>query len=220
VIRVKICGITTVEDAKLAVDCGASAIGMVMWPQSPRFITPERARAIVETLPPFVMTVGVFVNQTAEILGIARAAGLDAVQLHGDEQPDSYRDLPMRAIKALGVSSAAAVAHAAAVPPGAAVLLDAHDPIRRGGTGQAIDWSIAEAIARTRPVILSGGLNSGNVVLAIQTVRPAAVDVSSGVESAPGRKDPEKLREFFGVIRESRAGIQDSFRHPSFDIRN
>jgi len=211
-IRVKICGITTPDDARLAVDLGASAIGMVFWPRSPRAIDVARATEIVAAVPPFVMTVGVFVNQTGEAEAIARAAGLHAVQLHGDETPESYRDMAVRTIKAIGVTTTAAVEHAAAIPQRTTVLLDAHDPIKRGGTGQPIDWSIADAIARQRPVILSGGLNAGNVVLALETVRPAAIDVSSGVESAPGRKDPAKLRAFFDVLRHS------SFS--SFDIRH
>jgi phosphoribosylanthranilate isomerase len=199
-IRVKICGVTTPEDAALAADLGAAAIGMVFWPGSPRAIDLPRAREIVAALPPFVMAVGVFVNQ-ADAADIASAAGLDAMQLHGDERPETYRDLAIRTIKAIGVSGPASVQHAAAVPRKSALLLDAHDPIRRGGTGQPVDWSIAEAIARHRPVILSGGLNAENVVLAIETVRPAAIDVSSGVESAPGIKDPDKLRALFGVLR-------------------
>jgi phosphoribosylanthranilate isomerase len=202
-IRVKICGVTTPEDARLAVDLGASAIGMVFWPGSPRVVDVPRAREIVAALPPFVAAVGVFVNQTDEALDLAHAAGLDVVQLHGDEPPPSYRDIAIRTIKAVGVSGVEAMARAAAVPPRTTVLLDAHDPIRRGGTGQHIDWSIAEAIARQRPVILSGGLNAGNLVLALETVRPAAIDVSSGVESAPGRKDPDKLRALFDALRHS-----------------
>jgi phosphoribosylanthranilate isomerase len=201
VIRVKICGITTPEDARLAAELGASAIGMVFWPTSPRAVDRARAREIVAALPPFVTAVGVLVNQTDEAADLAREVGLDAVQLHGDERPDSYRDLPIRTVKAIGVSGPGAVAQAAAIPAATTVLLDAQDPIRRGGTGQPIDWSIAEAIARQRPVILAGGLNSENVVLALETVRPAAIDVSSGVESAPGKKDPDKLRVLFDILR-------------------
>jgi phosphoribosylanthranilate isomerase len=117
--------------------------------------------------------------------------------------------MPIRTIKAIGVTGQPSVARAAAVPPRTAVLLDAHDPVRRGGTGEPIDWSIAEAIARRRPVILSGGLNAGNLLLAIEAVRPVAIDVSSGVESAPGIKDPAKLRELF-----------DALRHSSFVMRH
>ena len=205
-IRVKICGVTQPEDARLAADLGASAIGMVFWPKSPRFVEIARAREIVAALPPFVMAVGVFVNQTDEVVDVAREVGLAAVQLHGDELPASYADLPVRTIKAFGVTGPAAFQQAASVPLSTSVLLDAHDPIRRGGTGEAIDWSIAEGIARQRPVILAGGLNAGNVVLALETVRPSAIDVSSGIESAPGKKDPAKLRELFDVLRHSAIG--------------
>jgi phosphoribosylanthranilate isomerase len=203
VIRVKICGVTRPEDARLAVDLGAAAIGMVFWPKSPRAVDLDRAREIMAVLPPFVTAVGVFVNQTDEALAIARAVGLDAVQLHGDEAPESYRDMPIRTIRAVGVSNAESVEQAASVPPRTTVLLDAHDPIRRGGTGRPIDWSIADAIARQRPVILSGGLNAGNLLPAIEAVRPIAVDISSGVESRPGIKDPAKLRDLFDVLRRS-----------------
>jgi phosphoribosylanthranilate isomerase len=203
VIRVKICGVTRPEDARLAVDLGAAAIGMVFWPKSPRAVDLDRAREIMAVLPPFVTAVGVFVNQTDEALAIARAVGLDAVQLHGDEAPESYRDMPIRTIRAVGVSNAESVEQAASVPPRTTVLLDAHDPIRRGGTGRPIDWSIADAIARQRPVILSGGLNAGNLLPAIEAVRPIAVDISSGVESRPGVKDPAKLRDLFDVLRHS-----------------
>lgn len=213
-IRVKICGITTVEDARVAVDLGASAIGMVMWPRSPRHVAVDRATAIVDALPPLVIAAGVFVDQ-GDARRIADAVGLHAVQFHGDEPAMAYRDCPLPVIKAIAVRDRSAIAAAAAVPLRATVLLDAHDPERRGGTGKRIDWSIAAEIAARRPVILSGGLNARNVVEAIETVKPAAIDVSSGVESAPGRKDHAKLRAFFDVIRDS--GFDSSFgiRHSS-----
>jgi phosphoribosylanthranilate isomerase len=198
--RVKICGVTTVDDARLAAELGASAIGMVFWPQSPRVVEVEQARAIVAALPPFVAAVGVFVNQTQEAVTIALDLGLSAIQLHGDEAAESYRALPVRVIKAVAVRGEAARGVAAAVPALATVLLDAHDPVRRGGTGRGIDWSIAAQVARVRPVILSGGLNPANIVEAIDAVGPYAVDVSSGVESAPGRKDPAKLRALFAAL--------------------
>lgn len=198
--RVKICGITRAEDAALAAELGASAIGLVFWPRSPRCVEIGQARELVAALPPFVMAVGVFVNQP-EALEVAHAAGLGAVQLHGDEEPESYRELPIRAIKAVGVHGSAAVDEAAAVPRSVTVLLDAVDPVKRGGTGRRVDWTIAAAIARSRRVILSGGLHAGNVADAIAAVHPYAVDVSSGVESAPGKKDPAKLRALFDVIR-------------------
>lgn len=199
-IPVKICGITTIEDALLAVELGAAAIGLVFWPGSPRVVEVEHAKAIVRALPAFVSVVGVFVNQEDEALRIASETGLSALQFHGDERPATYRTLPHRVIKAVTVRDASAGEAAASVPPGVTVLLDAHDPVRRGGTGQAVDWSIAATIARARPIILSGGLNAGNVAEAVAMVRPYAIDVSSGVESVPGRKDAAKLRDFFSGL--------------------
>lgn len=211
ILRVKVCGITTPEDAVLAAELGASAVGLIFWPQSPRAVDLARAKAIVAALPPLVSAVGVFVNQQADALRIAEEAGLAAVQFHGDEPADSYRGFPVRVIKAVAVRDDSAIAAATAVPAAAHVLLDAHDPVRRGGTGRTIDWSIATAIARRRPVILSGGLNAGNVAQAIATVRPYAIDVSSGVESAPGRKDPGKLRALFDILRHSPTSSFSSF---------
>jgi len=198
--NVKICGITRAEDAVLATELGATAIGMVFWPSSPRYIDPEHARTIVEALPQHVTVVGVFVNQTMEALGIARRIGLDAVQLHGNEPVDDYFDLPVPVIKAVPVRDTRSVTEASAIPKHVAVLLDAYDPVRRGGTGTVADWSIAAAISRRRPVLLSGGLNPGNIADAIAAVRPNAVDVSSGVESEPGRKDPAKLQALFAAL--------------------
>jgi len=204
-IDVKICGITVPDDARLAAELGAFAVGIVFWPQSPRAVDRIRAKEIVSAVPAGVQTVGVFVNQTAEAIDIAQDVGLSAIQLHGDEQPDSYREVvargSVRVIKAIAVRDRAAVQEAAAVPEPARVLLDAHDAVKRGGTGRTIDWSIAAAIARERPVILSGGLNPRNVIEAVTAVGPAAIDVSSGVESAPGRKDPARLRELFELLR-------------------
>jgi phosphoribosylanthranilate isomerase len=198
--RVKVCGITTVEDALLAADLGASAIGLVFWPGSPRFVEMDQARAIVAALPPFVSAVGVFVDQPEHAQHVAREVGLTAVQFHGDELPGSYRASPVRVIKAVTIRDASAREEAAAVPPGATVLLDAHDRVKRGGTGRIVDWSIAAMIARERPVILSGGLTPENVAEAVRTVAPYAIDVSSGVELAFGRKDPAKLRALFAAV--------------------
>ena len=200
-IRVKICGITTVEDARLAAELGAAAIGLVFWPGSPRVVELKRAKAIVAALPPFTSAVGVFVDQPQEAERIAREIGLTAVQFHGDEPPGTYRTFPLRVIKAVTVRDASALEEAATVPASATVLLDAHDRVKRGGTGRVVDWSIAAMIARQRPAILSGGLTAANVAEAVAAVLPYAIDVSSGVESAPGRKDPAKLREFFSALR-------------------
>jgi phosphoribosylanthranilate isomerase len=199
--RVKICGITSVEDGVLAAELGASAIGLVFWPGSPRCVEVKQARAIVAALPPFVSAVGVFVDQVDEAVDVAREAGLTAVQFHGDEAPGRYRTFPLRVIKAVIIRDASAREEAAAVPAGATVLLDAHDRVKRGGTGRVVDWSIAAMIARERPVILSGGLNAENAADAVRTVAPHAIDVSSGVELAAGRKDPAKLRALFAALR-------------------
>jgi phosphoribosylanthranilate isomerase len=203
--RVKVCGITTVEDAELAASLGAAAIGIVFWPDSPRAIDVPHARHIVCALPPFLTRVGVFVNQPMkDVMTIAEDVGLDAIQLHGDEDPEPYaRECRRSIIKAIAVKNGASEDAAADVPSSATVLLDAHDPVKRGGTGRSIDWTVAAAIARRRPVILSGGLTPANVSDAIAAVSPYAVDVSSGVECLPGRKDPAKLRAFFAAVKSS-----------------
>ena len=201
-IAAKICGVTAPEDAQLAVELGARAIGMVFWPGSPRAVRIDRAREIAGALPPFVTLVGVFVDQPVdEVSTVATTVGLDAIQLHGNETVEAYADTGRRTIKSVPVHDGATTAAADAVPADTTVLLDAHDPIKRGGTGRPIDWTIAAAIARRRPIILSGGLTPDNVAAAVGAVAPYAVDVSSGVESAPGRKDPAKLRRFFDALR-------------------
>ena len=200
--RVKICGIRRMEDALLAAELGASALGFVFWPSSPRFLDPFQARPIVAALPPFVATVGVFVNQPVSyVIGVAQLLNLAAIQLHGDEPLEKYARGAHRVIKSVAiVDGRDCVPAVRAVPPRATVLLDAHDPARRGGTGQAIDRKQAAAAARIRPIILSGGLNADNVRDAVDDVRPYAVDLSSGVESSPGVKDPAKLRALFAAL--------------------
>jgi phosphoribosylanthranilate isomerase len=202
--RIKICGVRRLEDALMAAELGASAVGFVFWPDSPRFIDPYRARPIVAALPFGVTAVGVFVDQPPEyVSGVARLLNLGAVQLHGNEPPATYARSVHKVLKAVAVTNGFNPMEAmAAVPPSATVLLDAHDPIRRGGTGQTIDWAHAAMAARLRPIVLSGGLNAENVKAAIESVRPYALDVSSGVESEPGVKDSHKLRALFGAVRE------------------
>src|SRR5262245_51390341 len=203
-VRVKIRGGRRKEDALLAADLGANAVGFVFWPSSPRFIDPFRAREIVAALPPFVTTVGVFVDQAQDYVeGVARLLSLGVVQLHGHETLDAYPHGPIRVIKSVAVTASLEVADAvAAVPARATVLLDAHDPVKRGGTGRTIDWTIAAGVARLRPVILSGGLSADNVISALEAVNPYAIDVSSGVESSPGVKDAAKLRGLFEALRD------------------
>jgi phosphoribosylanthranilate isomerase len=195
--RIKVCGITRLEDARLAVDLGVDALGFVFWPQSPRLVSARQAAEIAAALPPFVAAVGVFVNQPIdEIQAIADRVGLTAIQLHGDEAPGTWSAVPGMCIKAIGVGPGFEPAAVAAWPPHVWPLLDAHDPARRGGTGRAVDWDAAGEVARTRRVILAGGLNASNIGRAIARVRPFAVDVSSGVEREPGVKDPDRLRAF------------------------
>jgi phosphoribosylanthranilate isomerase len=200
VTRVKICGITSPEDALAAADAGASAIGILFWPASPRFVERDRARAIVKALPPFVGAVGVFVNQLEEAAQIAREVGLSAVQFHGDEAPESYRAFPVPVIKAIAVRDESSIGDAVSLPADVTVLLDADDRAKRGGTGQVVDWTIAAAIARRRRTLLAGGLSPLNAGAAIAAVSPYAIDVSSGVESAPGRKDHAKIRDLFAAL--------------------
>ena len=205
--RVKICGIRRVEDAVLASSLGADAIGFIFWPRSPRFIDPFEARAIVRALPPFVTAVGVFVDQPVPfVMGVAQLLGLGAIQLHGNEDAAAYAGGAPRIIKSVAVVEGGdCVPVVRDVPPNATVLLDAHDPIKRGGTGRAIDWKQAAAAAKVRPVILSGGLHAENVGDAIAAVSPYAIDVSSGVESEPGIKDAGKLRTLFAALAQREA---------------
>jgi phosphoribosylanthranilate isomerase len=210
--RVKICGIRRMEDALLAAELGANAIGFVFWPSSPRYVEPECAARLADALPPFVTTVGVFVDQPFHyVANVAERLRLGAVQLHGQEPPASYAGSPVRIIKSVAVADGLDAEQVVmAIPSDVTVLLDAHDPIKRGGTGRTIDWSRASAIARQRPIVLSGGLDADNVRDALRIVRPSAIDVSSGVERAPGVKDPDRLRALFVALRAAaeRAGAE------------
>lgn len=206
-VRVKICGITRLDDALLAIELGATALGFVFWRKSPRVIDPDLAAAISEQLPPHVSTVGVFVDQPVdEIRRTAETARVSAVQLHGDEPLDYSRRLLQPVIKAVPVGQGFVPESVDAIPEEITVLLDAHDPIRRGGTGRTIDWTLARAAAERRPLFLSGGLTPENIRQAVTQVRPYGVDLSSGVESSPGVKDPNRLRALFGELRDSDHG--------------
>lgn len=194
--RVKICGITQVEDALQACACGADALGLVFYAKSPRCVTPEQARAIIQSLPPLVTAVGLFVNEEPQrIRQIADYCGLDVIQLHGDEGADGCDFAPRRSIKALRVKDAASLIGHGGFRT-SALLLDAWVAGAYGGTGESFNWELAAGIARQRPVILAGGLTPDNVAAAVSAVRPYGVDVSSGVESAPGRKDLAKVAAF------------------------
>jgi phosphoribosylanthranilate isomerase len=196
-VTIKICGITRIADAEAAVALGVHALGFVFWPSSPRAITPGQAHAIIRRLPPFVTAVGVFVDPVASLVAECQAAGIQVAQVVGQAPP---LPIGMGLLRAVALSADGA-GITPAVPGDAPVLLDAHDPIRRGGTGRTIDWTAVTRIARERPVILAGGLRADNVTEAIRLAAPAGVDVSSGVEQAPGVKDHQKLAAFVAAVR-------------------
>ena len=199
---VKICGLTRPADARLAVDSGATALGMVFWPGSPRAVTLDQARAITREAPAGVMTVGVFVNPSVELVeAVMTEVPLDAVQLHGDESPTFASALGWPVIKGVGLSADGALPDLDQWGPDVRILLDAHDPVRRGGTGRTVDWTRAAMVAKQRPVFLAGGLHADNVAAAIAQVAPAGIDISSGVESGPGIKDRTKLQALFEALR-------------------
>lgn len=196
----KFCGITRLEDAIAAADCGAAAIGFVFAPASPRAVTAEAARAISRRLPPFLLRVGVFVDQpAADLRAIAEHAGLDAVQLHGRETPADAAAAWPRVIKALA-RHGDLVTQAAAWAEDVMLLVDAATGDAPGGTGQLADWPAAARLARQRRVVLAGGLTADNVGEAIGVVRPYAVDVSSGIETRPGEKSAARMRAFARAV--------------------
>ena len=197
--RVKICGITNVDDAQCAVAAGADALGFIFYPKSKRYVAPETVKTIVETLPPYVTTVGVTVNETRERVNeIADYAGLQALQLHGDETPEDCLGFSRPVVRVLGVGE-----HfdGKDIEPYAEAgvsdfLLDKAKDGFYGGTGETFDWSVALLAKSYGRVILSGGLTPANVEEGIRTVSPYAVDVGSGVEAEPGKKDHDKIKAF------------------------
>jgi phosphoribosylanthranilate isomerase len=200
-VRVKICGITNLDDALRTVEAGADALGFVFFQGSPRNVSPDAVAEIIRRLPPFVQTVGLFVNENPETVNaISDQCGLDLVQLHGDEPPEYCADIRRRIIKAIRVKDASSL-NAMADYPVAACLLDAWSPAARGGTGTTFNWDIAAGAAASQPIILAGGLTPDNVADAIAAVKPYAVDVSSGVESAPGIKDVGLVARFIRSCR-------------------
>jgi len=200
-VRVKICGITRREDAELAVELGADALGFIFWSGSPRRVDPAKAAAIGQGLPASVARVGVFVDASPEeVRLVAHEAALDAVQLHGSEAVDEYRLPGVMLIKSFDLAEGADTARAIALPRHVTPLVDAHDRVRRGGTGRTANWERAAGVARARPILLAGGLNAETVSAAVALVHPWGVDVSSGVESSPGVKSAERMRAFFDEI--------------------
>jgi phosphoribosylanthranilate isomerase len=199
-LRWKVCGITHAGDAALAVQAGADALGFVLWPWSPRAVALEVAAEIAAGVPEQVWRVGVFVDATAEQLEqAAELVRLDFVQLHGDESPEACAGAPRPAWKALRLAPGTSIEQArgqADAYPEATLLIDARVDGEYGGTGEATDWEAAAVLATTRQVVLAGGLRPDNVAEAIERVQPWGVDVSSGIELAPGRKDRSKLAAF------------------------
>jgi phosphoribosylanthranilate isomerase len=201
--KVKVCGITSYEDAAMVLDQGVDALGFNFFSRSPRYIHPAEARSIIHRIPPFVVTVGLFVNvaEKDQVCEIARLAGVHVLQLHGDETPDYCRDLadwPL--IKALRIGKDEILGNLEEYPV-QGFLLDVRDDTLFGGTGRSFDWKLARDIRSVRPIILAGGLRPDNVREAIRIVHPYGVDVCSGIESAPGKKDAGKLIEFMNEVR-------------------
>ena len=204
----KICGITRLVDARHAIDEGATALGFILWPQSPRFVSNRKVAEIVAALPPSVVTVGVFVNQSPEGIALTmERTGLTTVQLHGDESAAyaSALEWPIWRSVTLEASDDCFEMW----PADTTFLVDAADPERRGGTGQSVDWTKAAALARRRHVVLAGGLTPDNVEAAIYAVNPYGVDVSSGVEDEPGVKNAKKVTRFLTHARRAMADLQN-----------
>jgi phosphoribosylanthranilate isomerase len=201
-VKIKICGITSVEDALAAFEADADMLGFMLSEQSPRHITIEKAREIARQLPPATLRVGVFVNAKVEqVMFSLRICDFGGLQFHGDEPPAYCRQFGVKTIKAFRVRDAESLR----AMPGYDTdyfLLDSYVSGRPGGTGETFNWNLAvEAKKLGKPVILAGGLTPQNVAEAVRVVRPFGVDVSSGVESAPGKKDREKIRDFVAAVR-------------------
>ena len=208
--RIKICGLTRADDVQAAIDCGADALGFVFYDRSPRHVTLAQAEKLLVRVPPLVSAVGLFVDAPADTVRATLAAvPLDQLQFHGAESADYCRQFGRRWFKAVPMrdlpSAEAAAAWLAAYPDSSAFLFDAFGKAQMGGSGEVFDWS--RLPPTDRPVILAGGLHAGNVADAIRRFRPFAVDVSSGVESAPGVKSSAKMRAFFSAVRNAYESI-------------
>jgi phosphoribosylanthranilate isomerase len=202
-VKVKVCGMTSLQDARVAVEEGADAVGFIFYKKSPRSVTMKLVREIVLELPPFVDTVGVFVDETAEQVNkIADYCNLDLIQLHGDESPAFCKRMRRRVIKAFRVKDMQSVKKLSSFQV-SGFLLDTFSETLHGGTGKVFDWNLALPAKKFGPVIMAGGLTPNNVQQAIRQVRPYGVDVCSGVESEPGIKDHKKVRTF---LKNAKAG--------------
>lgn len=220
--RVKICGITSVADGLLAAGAGADMIGLMFYEQSPRHITLAQAAAISRALPPFVLRVGVFVNPDETLVTSAiRECGLNLLQFHGDESSEFCTQFGVMSLKALRVRDAESLQQLEHLHTDA-FLLDAYSQSGLGGTGEKFNWDLAvEAQRFGKPIFLAGGLTPENVAAAVRQVHPFAVDVSSGVESAPGKKDEAKVRAFIAAVRAAAELAEDAeTRPPAPSARN
>lgn len=198
---VKICGVTRVEDAEAAAEAGASFVGFVLWPGSPRHVPTDRLQQMIARLPRTVLPVGVFVDPAPDEIDAAARAGIQVAQVHG--RATAWASAINPAVTIVRAVHLGAQGHEIEPKwPVGKILLDAHDPVRHGGTGRTIDWSRARLVAQERQVFLAGGLTPFNVALAVREVRPFAVDVSSGVEAVPGIKDHARLRAFINAVKE------------------
>ena len=198
-VKVKVCGITNLSDALLAVRWGADALGFIFYKKSPRFISPRVVKGVVSALPPFVNRVGVFVNESSEWVNrVADTCRLD-VQLHGDESPTYCKKIKHKVIKAAQLKNALSLKSLAEYNVDG-FLLDTFSEKQRGGTGRTSNWTLARDAKKYGVVILAGGLNPNNIVNAILRVRPYGVDVGSGLEKSPGKKDSVKVKAFFSAI--------------------
>jgi phosphoribosylanthranilate isomerase len=201
-IKVKICGITSVEDAEEAVEAGADALGLMFYPGSPRHISVELAQTIERRLPPFIIRVGVFADPAPEdVISAMHKCGLNLLQFHGHETPEFCRQFGMMTMKAFRIRDAASLREIPNYQTDA-FLLDSYVEGKAGGTGATFNWELAvEAGKFGKPIFLAGGLMPENVADAVRTVHPFGVDVSSGVEQSPGKKDPKKMRDFIAAVR-------------------
>ena len=204
--RIKICGLTRRDDVDAAVEAGAWAVGCVLWPGSPRAVTPAQAHRLMQDVPPRVKRVGVVVNASVdEAREWCDTAGLTTIQLHGDEDAAPFLAAGLDVIKAVTLETDADLERAAALPAPVLVLVDAVDPVQRGGTGHSADWTRAAALATRRPILLAGGLRPDNIRDALSTVAPWGVDVSSGVEASPGVKDAALIS---ALLRNAEFGVR------------
>lgn len=201
--QIKICGITNIEDASFISECGADAVGFIFHPPSPRYVTPETVKKIIQRLPDGITTIGVFVNYDAlEVKETVAFCGLDMVQLHGAESPAFCSQFPRsQVIKACALQTEDDLARLSEYPV-KAILVDAYDPVRHGGTGGKSDWALAAKVKEQHPLILAGGLSLANVGEAIERCSPHAVDINSGVETSPGRKDHQKIKEIIDLVHQ------------------